>query len=90
MYVGIRPEGFVVDEQGPMQCSLSRVEVMGRDTSIITTHPAAGEVSLRAIVSSETRLNQGTRSVRFSLKPAKVFLFSKADEARIRIAESEA
>lgn len=90
VYVGVRPEGFVVDPQGPMRCRLNRVEVMGRDTSIISAHPAAGDVQLRSIVPSETRLPEGAETVRFSLKPAKVFLFSKADETRLRTGESEA
>ena len=40
--VGIRPEGFVLDENGPLQCELSNVEVMGRDVSIVSPilHPS--------------------------------------------------
>ena len=33
--VGIRPEGFILTENGPFAASLSRVEVMGRDVSVI-------------------------------------------------------
>ena len=84
VYVGIRPEGFVVDEQGPFHCTFSAMEVMGRDTSIITTHEAAATPTLRAIVSSETVLDTSRKTVAFSLKPTKVFIFSKEDETRIR------
>ena len=38
VYVGIRPEGFIYDENGPFHCNLQNVEVMGRDFSIITTN----------------------------------------------------
>ena len=38
VYVGIRPEGFELNDNGPMTCGLSRVEVMGRDISVVCTH----------------------------------------------------
>lgn len=83
--VGIRPEGFVPDENGPMHCGLSRVEVMGRDVSIVAVHPALESESgiLRAIISAEAMTEPGTSSVRFSLKPNKVFLFDRAAGERI-------
>ena len=55
--VGIRPEGFVVDEDGTFSCALKGIEVLGRDISIVASHPAAENASIRAIVGS-TRLNQ--------------------------------
>ncbi len=83
--VGIRPEGFVPDENGPMHCGLSRVEVMGRDVSIVAVHPALESESgiLRAIISAEAMTEPGASSVRFSLKPNKVFLFDRAAGERI-------
>lgn len=82
VYVGIRPEGFALDENGPFTCHLSRVEVMGRDRSIIMDHDCSLSGSLRAIISSETQVKEEPL-VRFSLKPGKVFLFSKEDESRL-------
>ena len=90
VYVGIRPEGFVVDEQGPFHARLNGIEVMGRDTSIITSHEAAPDVKLRAIVPSETRLPAGHDVVSFALKPAKVLVFAKDTELRLRPAERKA
>ena len=90
VFVGIRPEGFTVDENGPFRCGLSGVEVMGRDTSLIVAHPAAPGVRLRAIVPSETKVPAGAQTVSFSLKPAKVLVFGKADEKRLRAAERKA
>ena len=83
--VGIRPEGFVPDENGPMHCGLSRVEVMGRDVSIVAVHPALESESgiLRAIISAEAMAEPGASAVRFSLKPNKVFLFDRAAGERI-------
>ena len=37
--VAIRPEGFVPAEDGILSCQLRRVEVMGRDTSVVCDHP---------------------------------------------------
>ena len=84
--VGIRPEGFVVDEDGTFSCALKGIEVLGRDISIVASHPAAENASIRAIVGS-TRLNQDmTQAVSFSLKTDKVFLFDAKDGSRIETA----
>ena len=81
--VGIRPEGFVVDEDGTFSCALKGIEVLGRDISIVASHPAAENASIRAIVGS-TRLNQDmAQAVFFSLKTDKVFLFDAKDGSRI-------
>ena len=82
--VGIRPEGFVVDEGGPFSLKLSRVEVMGRDTSIISTHPDAKSVSVRSIIPSDKKIDRNAEYVRFSLKPYKVYIFNNETEERIR------
>ena len=83
VWAGIRPEGFVPDADGPMVCALRRVEVMGRDSSVVAAHPAMEGKEIRAIVSSETRPDEDAGEVRFSLKKAKVHLFSRETEARI-------
>jgi multiple sugar transport system ATP-binding protein len=80
----VRPEGYIVDEKGALECSLTGVEVMGRDISVISTHPATGNTPVRSIVSSENLANIGGTSVRFSLKPHKVDLFDCETEVRIR------
>ncbi len=84
VYAGIRPEGVIVDPEGPFACGLNRIEVMGRDTSIVAFHEAAETPSIRFIISSETVIHQDDGKVRFRLKPKKVFLFSAEDESRIR------
>lgn len=79
--VGIRPEGFLPDENGPLKCTLKSIEVQGRDTSVVCTHSRSAADTLRAIVPAESRIPAGT--VRFSLKPNKVFLFDAQTEERI-------
>ncbi len=83
VFVGVRPEGFVLDADGALNCALSGVEVMGRDVSIVSTHPAAINPTVRAIVPSESAINVSDAAVRFSLKPAKTYLFDKESQARI-------
>lgn len=83
IYAAVRPEGFLLDDAGSLKCKLSRVEVMGRDVSVVSTHPAfEGEV-IRSIISAENAADISKPDVRFSLKPAKTHLFGRDDEKRI-------
>ncbi len=75
--VGIRPEGFIPDENGPLHCTLSRVEVMGRDVSIVSTNAHSLNPNIRSIIDAQQRPSEDTEIVHFSLKPRKVFLFDK-------------
>ena len=79
----IRPEGFALSETGALSCDLSRVEVMGRDISVVSTHPKSQNVTIRSIISAENAVNTASQKVRFDLKPNKVFLFQKESGARI-------
>ena len=83
VHVGIRPEGFELDPNGPMTCELNSVEVMGRDSSIVSTHPASQNPVVRAIIDADNKVAESNGAVRFSLKPHKVFLFHKETEERI-------
>jgi multiple sugar transport system ATP-binding protein len=86
VWVGIRPEGFILDENGPFTCALTGVEVMGRDISVVCAHEKnAGAGAIRAIISAENRPADGAKTVRFSLKPYKVFLFNHDTEERIEV-----
>ena len=81
--VGIRPEGFLVLEDGAFECGLSAVEVMGRDMSVIATHPSFQGTVIRAIIPSEYKPDTSRATVRFGLKPNKVFLFDPESGERI-------
>ncbi|MDD5897742.1 MAG: ABC transporter ATP-binding protein [Clostridia bacterium] len=81
--VGIRPEGFVLDENGPMRCKPSNVEVMGRDVSVVSTHEASLNPQVRSIINADHRVDASAGEVRYTLKPHKVFLFDKDTEERI-------
>jgi multiple sugar transport system ATP-binding protein len=85
VYVAVRPEGFVVDENGPLECGFINREVMGRDTSVIATHPAFTGENIRAIIPSEKTINTGDGKVRFSVKNTKVRIFDYETNERIRL-----
>ena len=79
----VRPEGFILSQTGALGCELSRVEVMGRDISVVSTHPNSRNVTIRSIISAENAVSPDAKTVRFDLKPNKVFLFHSETEARI-------
>ena len=83
VWCAIRPEAFTLDENGPMQCNLHGVEIMGRDVSVVAGHPALEGVQMRAITPSARKLDDEVETVRFRLDPEKVLLFNKTDEKRI-------
>ena len=83
VWAGIRPEGFVPEQAGPLRCEKRGVEVMGRDISVVADHPASVNTAIRAIISAEDRPAEHAEKVRFTLKPRKVFLFDRQSEARI-------
>ena len=84
VWAGIRPEGFIPQADGPFGCRLSRVEVMGRDVSILSSHEACAGQTVRSIIRSDDRVDTAAKTVRFALKPGKVFLFHKETGLRIR------
>ena len=83
---GIRPEGFLLNPQGAFSCSLERIEVMGRDTSIVSHHRESINDTIRSIIFAENTVDPEADTVRFDLKPAKVFLFDPESEVRIPVA----
>ena len=83
VYVGIRPEGFVVREDGALCCKLDEVEIMGRDITVVSKHEACENTEIRSIVSAETKVDTDKEMVHFALKPNKVHLFNKETEKRI-------
>ena len=83
VFVGIRPEGFELNPQGRLSCQLKNLEVMGRDVSIVSTNEACLAPQLRSIIDADNRVDVTQTTVRYSLKPHKVFLFNRETEERI-------
>lgn len=87
--VGIRPEGFLLREDGPLSLDLVRVEVMGRDISVVSTSAVSINPTVRSIIDAEMRLQVKEEKVCFALRPSKVLLFHKETEERIYPEEAE-
>ena len=83
VYVGIRPEGFIVDAKGGLKCKLSNLEVMGRDVSVVSYNEASLNPVVRSIVDADNKIDRDSEFITFALKPHKVFLFNKETEVRI-------
>lgn len=83
VFVGIRPEGFLLKEDGAFVCKRKGIEVMGRDINVVSTNEASLNSTIRSIISSENKVDTGSAAVRFDLRPKKVFLFDKETEERI-------
>ena len=83
VYVGIRPEGFILDGGGPLHCKLSSVEVMGRDVSVVSTNPFAVSPVIRSIINADNKVNTESETVSYSLKRHKVFIFDRETEERV-------
>lgn len=81
--VAIRPEGFTLREDGVLHCEYRGTEVMGRDISVLASHPNCENAVFRAIISSEEQKQQDAKEVRFGLKSNKVFVFEKESGMKI-------
>jgi multiple sugar transport system ATP-binding protein len=85
--VAIRPEGMTPCADGALCCALQRVEIMGRDVSVVCTHPASANPSVRAIVRAQSGMGMTSDTVRFSLDPQKVFVFDSEQGERLFVAQ---
>ncbi len=84
VFVGIRPEGFVYNEEGAFTLNVDHIEVMGRDKSIVATHECSTKPIARCIIDSDVRLPADATQLKFNIKPYKLFLFNAETEDRLR------
>ena len=84
IYVGVRPEGFIYDENGVLTLDLDHIEVMGRDKSIISTHNNSTKPHVRTIIDADIKLPKDANQLKFDIKPNKIFLFNRETEMRLR------
>ena len=56
---------------------------MGRDVSIVSKNSAMLTPSVRSIVDADFSVSTEQKTVRYALKPHKVFLFDKDTEDRV-------
>ena len=83
VFVGIRPEGFVLDPNGPLVCDFSSLEVMGRDVSVVSRNSASINPVVRSIIGSDNKIDESASKISYTVKPNKVFIFDKETEERI-------
>ena len=81
--IGIRPEGFILADDGALHCELSNVEVMGRDVSIVSRNANSVNPIIRSIVDADNKIDTSKNEVRFNIKPNKIFIFNKETGERI-------
>ena len=81
--VAIRPEGLTLDGKGVFTCNLDRVEVMGRDISVVAAHKESQNEVVRAIVDSDNICDLKGDTVSFGIKENKIFIFDKKTGDRI-------
>ncbi|MCR5741089.1 MAG: ABC transporter ATP-binding protein [Gammaproteobacteria bacterium] len=84
VWIGIRPEGFVLDPKGKMHCEVRNVEVMGRDVSIVSTHDGMTGPTIRSIIDADFLSKLEGAVAHYSIKKNKIFIFNKDTEERIR------
>ncbi|MDE5563008.1 MAG: ATP-binding cassette domain-containing protein [Clostridiales bacterium] len=53
VYVGIRPEGFILDKNGKLSTTLTGIDVMGRDISVVSTCESSLNPVVRSIISAD-------------------------------------
>ncbi|MDR0446792.1 MAG: ABC transporter ATP-binding protein [Oscillospiraceae bacterium] len=84
--VGVRPEGMTPGERGALRCVPLRVEVMGRDISVVCSNAAAAGPTLRAVINADSGLDQLALpdTLGFTLNPQKVHLFDRDTGERVR------
>ena len=78
--VGIRPEFFVVKEDGQIEVNVDIVEHIGRDTMVIFTLEGS-EKSIRAIIPSSVKIEAG-ETVKFGYSD--IYVFDKETGGRVK------
>lgn len=81
--IGIRPEGYVLKDDGHLHNEFVRMEVMGRDMSVLSKNPASQASFVRSILSSDDLHLLQDKQATFDLKPHKVFLFDVENGQRL-------
>ena len=86
VYVGIRPEGFIMgdsvsEEDKVLTLSCNEILTMGRDLTLICSNPFFVGDKIKIIVDSD--LNPQVGNIKFALRSNKVFVFDGESEERI-------
>ena len=84
VYVGIRPEGFIVNDKGVLSTTFVSREVMGRDSSVVSKSEHSETPIIRSIIDSDKVITPDENGmVHFDIKPNKIFVFNRETEERL-------
>ena len=83
VYVGIRPEGFIIDEMGVFTLDCNEIVTMGRDLSLICSSPFLVSGKIKIIIDSD--LKPAIGQIKFFIRPTKLYVFDEETEERIII-----
>jgi len=81
--VGVRPEGYTLDKEGPLTIEAQFVETIGRDFALVSIHSASTAPSFRIILNDEVNLNELKGNVSFKLKENKTYIFEESNGRRL-------
>ena len=80
--IGVRPEGFVVDEHGSLRIHVVNVEHIGRDISVVGYNKFSEKDTFRFIINSGIQIEEDT-DILVNVKADKMFMFNKITEKRM-------
>jgi multiple sugar transport system ATP-binding protein len=81
--IGVRPEGYEMDEKGTLTLQPQFIEMIGRDVSLVASHPQAQTPSIRIILNSDDFSVKPNQLIKVRLKPHKTFIFEKTTGRRL-------
>ncbi len=81
--VGVRPEGYELNENGALEVESLYIETIGRDLSLVSAHKDAVSDSMRVILTNENLNLEANKTVKFNLKANKTFIFDKETGRRL-------
>lgn len=81
--IGVRPEGYELDANGPVSLQPQFVEMIGRDMSLVASHPQAQTPTIRIVLTSDEFNFKADQPIRMKLKTHKTFVFDKETGRRL-------
>ena len=82
--VGIRPEGYEINEKGKLTVGYDYYESIGRDLSLVAKHNKAKSKTFRIIINDTKDANKlKDNKVRLNIKPDKVYVFDEETGERV-------
>ncbi len=86
VFVGIRPEGFLMADEAPeskkcLTLNVTQILTMGRDLSLVCNHKDFCGDNIKIIVDSDIEAKIG--ATKFAVRPNKIYVFDAKTEERV-------